>query len=1193
MPAVTVLPTSPALRNFGPPATSAKMPYSPCTSASATTITNGAGSSRNELTVADIKEKVRTVVQSVRGASALSLLRTARDKVETGLTLEEKGDLRESFRALLTAAQLSQVVLEHQDFKQEVEQKKKGVVWKDFIEYQRQYGSVALAKAESLESKLLELEKAAKGTSSEVDDLAPKPGGSIADRMRSLQDAGLSVQTTKRFSRDLSIISPPIDRKSTANTISRASSSQDHTSTHAQIQSPTVTSHPTGSSVHSLVSPSPFNPPSPTSSTATSPHVSHLSFSEFNHTFPSIDELDEMGQSSMHAVLPELPSVPTNKPGTFATLPLASPSVIQRFPSLPLDLEPGPRSASTPVTPSVAAFQSRPASPSLANPLRSPLSPSIPPKPASLTMTGGSASSRTSPMRTSPVNTGESSRSRGLDLPVTNNISPRTLHEYLDHGNEVKVLLLDVRTRDEFARAHIKSDVVVCLEPHVLLRDGLTSDKLEDALSVAPQRESTLFRNRDKFDLVVMYDAGSENFGSSIAPMSVAVRVIYETAFRRVLKRPPVILVGGLKAWGMTFPDEVAQDDGARTLDFDLKPLELRSPSIVNGTAGAAANVHTSVNGRNESTPEDVRSPTAQPRYPYAMDQIPEDASSPRETNGVPSPEPTRRLVRKPTMSRPPSTSSLSYNIRGLYDNSPPYLNGSHAASSSSITYPQYPRPSSSFGTSLPSASGQGGIVSPPPTASINPSPLSRRRSDYIDQSEQAVSTFANRQSIDYPDLSAQHVVRPPPAAASPSTERKDNRRLSHGSRQSVSMQQDGPRPPIISSDYPVAYWPNTQIATSGLKNLGNTCYMNSTIQCLSATVPFSRFFTDGRWKNAVNMLNPLGSKGQLSFAFASILHALWHQELSVLSPHTFRRSICVYGKQFAGSEQHDSQEFLNFLLDGLHEDLNRILQKPPIKATPEREAELEVLPQQIASQQEWNLYRTREDSIVVDFFQGQFRNRMECQTCRKTSTTYNPFMYLTLPIPNLRGSKVTLQQCLDAFVQEEVMEKADAWQCPNCKTLRKATKRLSISRLPPVLLIHLKRFMTKGHFTDKLETFVDFPLKGLDMTNYMPPPLPPGIDRKSNTPISLDDPRSQIPPYRYDLYAVTNHFGTLSSGHCKCSTSLRLRKKLSRISCPDTAFINSRGSWQYCDDSRISSADAREVVGKPAYFLYYKRVKS
>lgn len=193
-------------------------------------------------------------------------------------------------------------------------------------------------------------------------------------------------------------------------------------------------------------------------------------------------------------------------------------------------------------------------------------------------------------------------------------------------------------------------------------------------------------------------------------------------------------------------------------------------------------------------------------------------------------------------------------------------------------------------------------------------------------------------------------------------------------------------------------------------------------------------------------MLNPLGSKGQFAQAFASICHDLWHEELPSLSPYSFRvnclqslcvdlltssvqKSICIYAKQFAGTEQHDSQEFLGVLLDRLHEDLNRVLHKPIIESLPEREAKLESMPVQIASEEEWELYKLRNDSIVVDFFQGQFRNRMECMTCHKTSTTYNTFMYLTLPIPSGRGvTKATLQQCLDAFVHEEVMEKSDAW---------------------------------------------------------------------------------------------------------------------------------------------------------------------
>ena len=105
------------------------------------------------------------------------------------------------------------------------------------------------------------------------------------------------------------------------------------------------------------------------------------------------------------------------------------------------------------------------------------------------------------------------------------------------------------------------------------------------------------------------------------------------------------------------------------------------------------------------------------------------------------------------------------------------------------------------------------------------------------------------------------------------------------------------------------------QIGTSGLKNLGNTCYMNAPIQCLSATVPFARFFTgrfiilkkamillnvnfffplEGRWKTAINYTNPLGSKGKLTGAFAKLLHEMWGGDLPYLTPIDFRVLIII-----------------------------------------------------------------------------------------------------------------------------------------------------------------------------------------------------------------------------------------------------------------------------------------------------------
>ncbi|KAG1850912.1 hypothetical protein F4604DRAFT_1807965 [Suillus subluteus] len=516
-----------------------------------------------------------------------------------------------------------------------------------------------------------------------------------------------------------------------------------------------------------------------------------------------------------------------------------------------------------------------------------------------------------------------------------------------------------------------------------------------------------------------------------------------------------------------------------------------------------------------------------------------------------------------------PSSISYSYSRPDSTPRTPPVIPHSLTNGSASIQYPSF----STTSTSSASRSGATSLISRPPAippqASINHSPLVRRRSDYVEQGS-ASASFSARLPIDYPDLPHSHIIRPPPPVASSSFQRHH----SHSQSYSVSTLKEPPKPPTIASTYPVTYWSDMQIVTVGLKNLGNTCYMNATIQCLSATVPFARFFTEGRWKKAVNAINPMGTKGRLASAFAHILYEMSHSELPHLIPASFRKSICTHAPQFSGSDQHDSQEFLTFLLDGLHEDLNRVLNKPSNGTTPEREAELERLPQAIASAQEWEIYRMRNDSLIVDFFQGQFKNRLVCLTCRKTSTTYNSFMYLSLPVPSVKGpSKTSLQLCLDAFVKEEVLSGTEAWHCPYCKTLRNATKQLSLSRLPPILLIHLKRFSHKGVFTDKIETVVDFPLKGLDLTNYMPPALPPGM-RNSTNGIGGDDPRVQTPPYKYDLYGVTNHFGNLSNGHY-------------------TAFIASRGGWVYCDDSRVMPSDAKDIVGRPAYVLYYKRTES
>ena len=158
-----------------------------------------------------------------------------------------------------------------------------------------------------------------------------------------------------------------------------------------------------------------------------------------------------------------------------------------------------------------------------------------------------------------------------------------------------------------------------------------------------------------------------------------------------------------------------------------------------------------------------------------------------------------------------------------------------------------------------------------------------------------------------------------------------------------------------------------------GLKNLGNTCFLNSSLQCLSATIPFTDYFLGFNYRSEINTDNFLGTGGKLVVAYAELMKKMWLGDKSVAEPKEFKQQIGTFAPQFNGRLQHDSQEFLSFLLDWIHEDLNRVKDRPYIE-----DKDCDGNSDETDAIEAWKNYLTRNKSLIVDLFQGQLKN-----TCR------------------------------------------------------------------------------------------------------------------------------------------------------------------------------------------------------------------
>ncbi|KAI9092874.1 hypothetical protein DFS34DRAFT_279079 [Phlyctochytrium arcticum] len=347
----------------------------------------------------------------------------------------------------------------------------------------------------------------------------------------------------------------------------------------------------------------------------------------------------------------------------------------------------------------------------------------------------------------------------------------------------------------------------------------------------------------------------------------------------------------------------------------------------------------------------------------------------------------------------------------------------------------------------------------------------------------------------------------------------------------------------------------------TGLSNLGNTCFMNVVMQTLCHTVPFQRYYLENLPPTPCTPLSPrsphsprspfgtpqispprltrrMSANKDISVWAESraLLREMWGEESSAVSPGTFLDAIWKNVPMFRGYQQQDAQEFIRYLLDRVHTEVSCYTNATPI----------------------------------TKVFQGTLHNEVRCLRCRHPSLKTDPFLDLSLPIPERfasRQNKVeqmvhpcTVDDCLRAFTEVEELADSERYDCPNCyarmRGPQRCTKRLAIDELPEVLCLHLKRFRftNRRAARSKIDTYVQFPIEGLDMR--------PFVTRRKGRTRTV-----------YDLYSIIVHHGSSGSGHY-----------IAFVWSPDN------GTWFELNDTHVRPTSPDTLVQQSAYMLFYVR---